>query len=723
MAGDELAVVEARRRRGRRRRAGRRRLPRRRLPSSALDEVRARHAARARRGPARGGRPGGTRTGRRTARENVDGSLRPGLVRRVRAARGRGAAAPARARGPRAATRRPTGSSVASRTVAGVSDRSCCRTTTRCSRARRGSRTTARRTGSSSSRTRRRRPARAVRRRRRRPARRHRRARRFGARLPRVRALRRAVRPRAARRGRRRAAASPATPRCSAAATSIIATEGSNIGMGGPAMIEGGGLGVYAARRDRPAAGASRQRRRRRRSCPTTPPPSTVGAALPLLLPRATPSPRTPTTGTACAASSPRTADAPTTSGPSIDGARRHRLVPGAAARVRRRAWSPALARVEGRALGVVANDPTHLGGAIDPDGADKAARFMQLCDAFDLPLLFLCDTPGFMVGPDDRGPRPRPPRGAALRRRGEPDGAVRDDRGPQGLRARRAGDGRRELQGARRSASAGRPARSAAWASRVPCGSASVASSRPSSDPAERDRVFDEMVERAYANGRALNAASWLRARRRHRPRRLAPLDHVGVRRLGAARSHGQEAAVRRHLVRAEPSAGRHPRVAAGHRRRGRPAPRPPRGPLRRARPSGLRRIGGSRVGDRASRRQAAGPARPVAYGARHRRHRPPRDRDAGRRAPGRRRRPTATRGWTTSTTDRVALRHDGLCRLWLGLPLLLLTVLATAVVVHSGLPGFWRPFLAGVLARRGLGRALVPARHAPLVRTAVAP
>ncbi len=60
-----------------------------------------------------------------------------------------------------------------------------------------------------------------------------------------------------------------------------------------------------------------------------------------------------------------------------------------------------ALARVDGRPLGVVANDPTHLGGAIDGDGADKAARFMGLCDAFGLPLLFLCDTPGFMVGPD----------------------------------------------------------------------------------------------------------------------------------------------------------------------------------------------------------------------------------------------------------------------------------------------------------------------------------
>jgi acetyl-CoA carboxylase carboxyltransferase component len=60
-----------------------------------------------------------------------------------------------------------------------------------------------------------------------------------------------------------------------------------------------------------------------------------------------------------------------------------------------------ALVRIEGRPVGVVANNPQHLGGAIDADGADKAARFLQLCDAHDLPVLFLCDTPGFMVGPE----------------------------------------------------------------------------------------------------------------------------------------------------------------------------------------------------------------------------------------------------------------------------------------------------------------------------------
>ncbi len=58
------------------------------------------------------------------------------------------------------------------------------------------------------------------------------------------------------------------------------------------------------------------------------------------------------------------------------------------------------LARIAGRSVGVIANNPRHLGGAIDAEAADKAARFMQLCDAFDLPIVFLCDTPGFMVGP-----------------------------------------------------------------------------------------------------------------------------------------------------------------------------------------------------------------------------------------------------------------------------------------------------------------------------------
>ena len=70
-----------------------------------------------------------------------------------------------------------------------------------------------------------------------------------------------------------------------------------------------------------------------------------------------------------------------------------------------RTGWAPgivtALIRLAGRPVGVIANNPGHLGGAIDADGADKAARFLQLCDAFDVPVVFLCDTPGFMVGPE----------------------------------------------------------------------------------------------------------------------------------------------------------------------------------------------------------------------------------------------------------------------------------------------------------------------------------
>lgn len=70
-----------------------------------------------------------------------------------------------------------------------------------------------------------------------------------------------------------------------------------------------------------------------------------------------------------------------------------------------RRQFAPglitALLRVEGRAFGLIANNPAHLGGAIDAVAGDKAARFMQLCDAFDIPMISLCDTPGFMVGPE----------------------------------------------------------------------------------------------------------------------------------------------------------------------------------------------------------------------------------------------------------------------------------------------------------------------------------
>ena len=70
-----------------------------------------------------------------------------------------------------------------------------------------------------------------------------------------------------------------------------------------------------------------------------------------------------------------------------------------------RRGWGPgmvtSLIRIEGRPYGLIANNSKHLGGAIDADAADKAARFMQLCDAYGLSIVSLVDTPGFMVGPE----------------------------------------------------------------------------------------------------------------------------------------------------------------------------------------------------------------------------------------------------------------------------------------------------------------------------------
>src|SRR5262249_5339883 len=60
-----------------------------------------------------------------------------------------------------------------------------------------------------------------------------------------------------------------------------------------------------------------------------------------------------------------------------------------------------ALARIEGRPLGFIANDSRHMAGAITSDASDKAARFLSLCDAFGLPVVSLLDTPGFMVGPE----------------------------------------------------------------------------------------------------------------------------------------------------------------------------------------------------------------------------------------------------------------------------------------------------------------------------------
>ena len=178
----------------------------------------------------------------------------------------------------------------------------------------------------------------------------------------------------------------------------VIATEDASIGMGGPAMIEGGGLGVHG--------------------------PDDVGP-IDVQHANGVVDLRVSDDREAVAAAKRYLAyfRGPIAPGNVPDQSLLRQLIPEQRKRVYdvrrvldtlfdegsvlelRRGFGPgmitALARIDGRALGVVANEPTHLGGAIDADGADKAARFLGLCDAFELPLLFLCDTPGFMVGPE----------------------------------------------------------------------------------------------------------------------------------------------------------------------------------------------------------------------------------------------------------------------------------------------------------------------------------
>ena len=178
----------------------------------------------------------------------------------------------------------------------------------------------------------------------------------------------------------------------------VIATRSSNIGMGGPAMVEGGGLGVYTPEQIGPSA------------------VQFANGVIDLLV-----------------EDEAQAVQAARHYLSFFQGRFKDWLAPDAAAlrhvvpENRLRAYDTrhamvglvdqgsllelragfgvgihtALARIEGRAVGLLVNNPLHLGGAIDPDAADKAARFMQLCNAHGLPLVSLIDTPGFMVGPE----------------------------------------------------------------------------------------------------------------------------------------------------------------------------------------------------------------------------------------------------------------------------------------------------------------------------------
>jgi acetyl-CoA carboxylase carboxyltransferase component len=178
----------------------------------------------------------------------------------------------------------------------------------------------------------------------------------------------------------------------------VVATEDSSIGMGGPAMIEAGGLGVVApddvgptavqaadgvvdvvVPDDAAAVAAARQ-------------------AIGLLSGRVVPGEAADQRGlrTALPANRVRSYDVRpvvttlTDTGSVLD------LRPACG-----RGVVTAPARLGGRPVGIVADDPRHIGGAVDGESADKAAAFLRLCASAGLPVVPLVDTPGFMVGPE----------------------------------------------------------------------------------------------------------------------------------------------------------------------------------------------------------------------------------------------------------------------------------------------------------------------------------
>jgi acetyl-CoA carboxylase carboxyltransferase component len=167
-----------------------------------------------------------------------------------------------------------------------------------------------------------------------------------------------------------------------------------------------------------------------------------------------------------------------------------------------------ALARVEGRPMGVIANNPNHLAGAIDSDGADKAARFMQLCDAFDLPIVTLVDTPGMMVGPEVE-------QTALVRHctRLFVTGANVSVPMVSIVLRKSYGLGAQAMMGGSTKA----PLACVAWPTGEFGGMGLEGAVRLGyrnelaaiDDPVQREATFQEMVDRMYTHGKAINAAS----------------------------------------------------------------------------------------------------------------------------------------------------------------------------------------------------------------------
>jgi len=169
-----------------------------------------------------------------------------------------------------------------------------------------------------------------------------------------------------------------------------------------------------------------------------------------------------------------------------------------------------ALVRVEGQPMGLIANNPRHLGGAIDAEACDKAARFMQLCDAFGLPIVSLCDTPGFMVGVPSEAT-------AMVRKTSRLFVTAASLRVPMFTIVLRKGYGLGAQAMAGGSFAA--PFFTIAWPSgefgamglegAVRLGFRKELEAAP--NDAERQALFERMVAAAYERGKALNMASYL--------------------------------------------------------------------------------------------------------------------------------------------------------------------------------------------------------------------
>jgi acetyl-CoA carboxylase carboxyltransferase component len=178
----------------------------------------------------------------------------------------------------------------------------------------------------------------------------------------------------------------------------IIATRNSNIGMGGPAMIEGGGLGVFTPEQIGPS---QVQHANGVIDVLVDDEREAVAAARRYLgfFQGATTDWRAPDQRTlrhVVPENRLRVYDTRAAMTGLVDEDSLLMLRTGFGTGIH-----TALARIDGRPVGLIANNPLHLGGAIDADASDKAARFMQLCNTHGLPIVSLVDTPGFMVGPD----------------------------------------------------------------------------------------------------------------------------------------------------------------------------------------------------------------------------------------------------------------------------------------------------------------------------------